>query len=438
MFPAAALAAILLMSGRSSAAQTVQASPEPAVGASEADTTGATAPEPDTSRPTALAVADDPGPVPPAVAPARRAGPPPPEAAPPQNQAGASDGFKVGDFTFKPGGRVKLDIIRDFKPIGSEDSFDPRTIPIPQAEGQNSNLHAKETRLSVDIRGPAQGKELRMYIETDFYGSSAVLRLRHAYGQWGPLLAGQTWSTFVDEDNMPRTIDFESPMAFASVRQAQLRLTKKLAPSASVSIALEDNKSAISIPTNVPGKAEYPYPDLAGRYRFDDGKRHLQLSGFLGGARFRPNVGETNSTALWGTAASGKIVTTGKDSGYATVSYGSGIGRYRGGTTAIPDPEGNLHAIGGIAVMVGYEHFWSPVWSTNATFSGANTTKEDYYTSAINNQINYGAANLLYWFLGDRGWMGVEYLYGHRQVFGGGDDNATAHRIQYAVRFNFP
>jgi hypothetical protein len=356
----------------------------------------------------------------------------PPQAAP------AQDGFKMGDFTFKVGGRVKLDIIRDFKPIGSEDSFDPRTIPIPQAEGQNSNLHAKETRLSLDIRGPWQGKDLRMYIETDFYGSSSVLRLRHAYGQWGPILAGQTWSTFVDEDNMPRTIDFESPMAFASVRQAQLRLTKKLAPSASVSIALEDNKSAISIPTNVPGKAEYPYPDLTGRYRFDDGKRHLQLSGFLGGARFRPTTGETNSTALWGTAASGKIVTTGKDSGYATLTYGSGIGRYRGGTTAIPDPDGNLHAIGGIAVMVGYEHFWSPIWSTNATFSGANTTEEDYYTSAINNQINYGAVNLLYWFLGDRGWMGVEYLYGHRQVFGGGDDNATAHRIQYAVRFNFP
>jgi len=46
--------------------------------------------------------------------------------------------------------------------------------------------------------------------------------------------------------------------------------------------------------------------------------------------------------------------------------------------------------------------------------------------------------NLLYWFLGDHGWMGVEYLYGHRQVFGGGDDNASAHRVQYAVRFNFP
>ena len=119
-----------------------------------------------------------------------------------------------GGFHFRPGGRIKLDIIRDFDPIGSEDSFDPRTIPVDDSEGGNSNLHAKETRLTLDIRGPVEGRELRMYVETDFYGSSSVLRLRQAYGSWGGLLAGQTWSTFVDDANFPNTIDFESPMAF--------------------------------------------------------------------------------------------------------------------------------------------------------------------------------------------------------------------------------
>ena len=133
----------------------------------------------------------------------------------------------MGGFTFKPGGRIKLDIIRDFDPIGSEDSFDPRTIPVDGSEGSNSNLHAKETRLSLDMRGPVEGKELRMYVETDFYGSGSVLRLRQAYGSYGGLLAGQTWSTFVDDNNFPNTIDFESPMAFPSIRQAQLRWTRE-------------------------------------------------------------------------------------------------------------------------------------------------------------------------------------------------------------------
>ena len=340
----------------------------------------------------------------------------------------AQDGFRLGDFTFRPGGRVKLDIIRDFKPIGSEDSFDVRTIPVDGSEGGNSNLHAKETRLSLDIRGPVEGKELRLYIETDFYGSSSVLRLRQAYGSWGPILAGQAWSTFVDEDNMPRTIDFESPMAFASIRQAQLRLTKKLGDSASASFAIEDG---------VPGEAEYPYPDFAGRYRFDDGKRHFQVSAFFGGARVRTPT-DTDDELLWGSALSGKIVTVGRDTAYATLTYGEGIGRYRGGTAAVVDENGNLDAVGGVAVMGGYEHFWNPRWSTNAVASIADTNDESFLTSDQNKQLTYSAVNLLDWFLGDRGWMGVEYLYGKREVFGPDNPSGTAHRVQYAVRFNFP
>jgi hypothetical protein len=137
--------------------------------------------------------------------------PAPEVAAPAAQEPKPPDGFRVGDFTFKPGGRVKLDIIRDFKPIDNEDSFDTRSIPIGVGDRTNSNLIAKETRLSIDIRGPAEGHELRMYIEGDFYGSGSAFRLRHAYGTWRGLLAGQYWSTFVDEDNLPRTIDFESP-----------------------------------------------------------------------------------------------------------------------------------------------------------------------------------------------------------------------------------
>ena len=180
----------------------------------------------------------------------RRSSPPPP----PDAEPAKPDGFTIAGFTFKVGGRVKLDIIRDFDPIGSEDSFDPRTIPVDGSEGGNSQLHARETRLFLDMRGPVEGKELRMYVETDFYGSGNVLRLRHAYGSYGGLLAGQTWSTFLDDNNFPNTIDFESPMAFPSIRQAQLRWTQKLGAKVSWSAAVEDNKSAIVPARRRPGR----------------------------------------------------------------------------------------------------------------------------------------------------------------------------------------
>jgi hypothetical protein len=377
---------------------------------------------------------------PPAATPAPASGQGQPETPQPE-------GFRIGDFRFKPSGRVKLDVIRDFNAIGSEDSFDTRTILVDGTESTNSNIHAKETRLNLDIRGMVQQRELRMFIETDFYGTSSALRLRHAYGTWGGLLAGQTWTTFMDDDNLPRTIDFESPTAFAQIRQAQVRWTQKLGEVVTWSAAMEDNKSSIVVPTGIPGKAEYPIPDFVTRFVFGIPRGHVATSAFVGAARFRPIEGDPDSETLWGTMGSVKYSPFGtdsafaKDSVYGVFTIGDGIGRYRGGTTAVPDENGELHAVGGIAFMGGYEHFWTSRWSTNAVYSIGHTDDEPFYTSAVNRELQYGAVNLLYWFLGDRAWTGVEYLYGYRQVYGSlgeGGDSGHANRLQYAVRFNLP
>jgi hypothetical protein len=347
-----------------------------------------------------------------------------------------ADGFRIGSFTFKPGGRIKLDIIRDFDVITSEDSFDPRTIALGDPDGGNSQIHARETRLTLDMRGPVEGRELRMYVETDFYGSSAVLRLRQAYGSWGGLLAGQAWSTFVDDNNFPNTIDFESPIAFPSIRQAQVRWTSRLSDKASWSVAVEDNKSSITSPTDEPGKAEYPMPDVTGNVRFTAARGHVFVSGFLGKARFRPDEGPTDNVTLWGSLLSARLKTIGKDYAYAQFTFGEGVGRYRGAVTAVPDENGDLQPVGVTAITAGYDHYWTPRLSTNAVYSVGLVNDKPYLAETLNKQLDYAAVNLLYWFLPDRAWAGVEYLHGRREVVSG--DSGKANRIQFAVRFNFP
>ena len=129
---------------------------------------------------------------------------------------------------------------------------------------------------------------------------------------YGGLLAGQTWSTVVDENNMPGTIDFESPMAFPSIRQAQVRWTQKLSPRTSWSVAVEDNKSSITVPDE-PGKAEYPMPDLTTRLRFEGSRGHVHGAFFLGRARFRPTEGEPDDVTLWGGNRRRRLKTVGRD-----------------------------------------------------------------------------------------------------------------------------
>ncbi len=349
---------------------------------------------------------------------------------------GTTDGFKIGSFTFKPGGRIKLDIIRDFDVITSEDSFDPRTIALDGSEGGNSQIHARESRLSLDMRGPVEGSELRMYVETDFYGSGNVLRLRQAFGSYKGLMAGQAWSTFVDDANFPNTIDFESPIAFPSIRQAQVRWTSKLSDKSSWSVAVEDNKSSITLPADEPGKAEFPMPDITTNFRFTGSRGHVFVSGFLGRARFRPVDGSPDDVTLWGGLLSGRLKTFGSDYAYAQFTFGEGVGRYRGALTAVPDANGELQPVGLTAFTGGYDHYWSSRVTTNVVYSVAVANEEPYFADTLNTQLDYGAINLLYWFLPNRAWAGVEYLYGRREVVGG--DVGTANRIQFAVRFNFP
>lgn len=47
--------------------------------------------------------------------------------------------------------------------------------------------------------------------------------MRHRYGKLEPVLAGQTWSTFMDEAVMPDLVNSESPSGALLTRRGLLR-----------------------------------------------------------------------------------------------------------------------------------------------------------------------------------------------------------------------
>ena len=150
-------------------------------------------------------------------------------------------------------------------------------------------------------------------------------------------------------------------------------------------------------------------PDVAGHFRFGGSGWHTFMSAFVGKGRFRPTEGEPDDVTLWGGLLSARVKTFGRDYAYGQFTFGEGVGRYRGGITAVPDFNGELQPVGLFAVMGGYEHYWSDRLSSNAVYSLASADDEDYYADTFNKDLNYGAVNLLYWFLKDRAWAGVEY-----------------------------
>jgi outer membrane DcaP-like protein len=341
--------------------------------------------------------------------------------------------WQLGDAAVKLGGYVKVDLIHDFDAIGSTDTFDPRTIPTDGSDGSNTRMHARQSRLNLDVSRPSSGTPMHFFVEGDFFGDGSSFRLRHAYGEIAGVLAGQTWTSFMDEAGMPETLDFESPIGFPQIRQSQIRYTKKLESGDSCAFSVEEPASKIIPPTGVPGKQEEVLPDLTANYIWRNPRGHVQVSGFGGMAAFQPDTGSDDTVALWGVNVSTKLTTTGKDNAILQLTYGDGVGRYRGGTTAAPDANGDLEAITTTGVMGAYQHFWSEEYRSTVTYSWVEGDLPAGTPPTSPESLQYFAVNVIYQFT-EHAWTGIEYLYGTNDAFD--DTDGDASRVQISVRYD--
>lgn len=342
--------------------------------------------------------------------------------------------FSSDSWRFTLGGYFKLDLIHDFGPTSSPDVFDPRAIAVDDGKGTNTRIQARQTRLSLGMEGAVEGKNLELFLEGDFFGAGNTFRMRHAYAQYGGLLAGQTWTTFMDERNIPPTIDFETPLAAPLARQGLLRFTTALSKRSDLAFAIEESAPEVVIPPGVQGTSEKTLPDFTARFRFTGSRGHVQLSGFVGRTGFRYDTGGTSDLTIGGVLASARLHLSVRDVAYAEVAYGPGLGRYRGAASAALDASGRLETVDVVGVTAGYQHYWAERWSSNAVVSPVWVLSELADPTTSTDNLNYAALNLLYWFLKQRAWIGGEYLYGRRELQDGA--HRSAQRIQIATRFN--
>lgn len=335
---------------------------------------------------------------------------------------------------FKIGGYVKLDIIHDFNPINSPDFFDVSKIPTDGSKGESTHLHAKETRLFMDVRTPFKSNEIRTYVEGDFYGTSGAFRLRHAFVEINDTwLAGQWWSNFMDESIIPATLDFEKPAAYAFVRHPMLRWKHSLSSASYFALAIEE-PSANAVAPTTPGKFESPLPDLTARLRVTKNWGHIQLSAFAAQLRYRYAAGGTDNVSLLGGNLSGQLNIFTADKLIYQVVYGPGIARYRGGLSAAPDAAGNLGAITDFGFTVGYQHHWNEKWTSLVLLNHGSVENTDGQPITDLSDASYGAVNLLYHFT-KNAFAGVEFLHGLRKDISG--DEGTANRLQFSVSYTF-
>ena len=290
--------------------------------------------------------------------------------------------FKIpgSDLSLGIGGYVKVDFIQDFSGIGDAYEFKTNSIPVDGSaaaeQSGRTTIHARETRLSLDLRSNGTGTHhFRAFVEGDFYGDGNALRLRHGYGEFGPILGGQTWSTFQDISARALTVDFEGPDGEVFVRQAMIRFTHKIDANWTVAVAAENPSPQFAVPSGFTGSARSMVPDIPGLVRYQRGAGHVQVAGLLRQLRY-DSTGEAadTSTAGWGVNATfvAPILTPLKLLGQ--FAMGEGTGRYIEGVSgqnldAVLLPTGELKGIRTQSANIGYIHQVTPRLKSGASFS---------------------------------------------------------------------
>lgn len=346
------------------------------------------------------------------------------------------------DASFTIGGYAKVDFIQDFDAIGNAYDFQTSSIPIAGTASADldgrTTIHARETRFNLDVRA---ARKFRAFFEGDFYGDKNAFRLRHAYGEFGRLLGGQTWSTFQDISARPLTVDFEGPDAEVFVRQALLRWTQPLSKRVTWALAVEDPSPNVAVPAGESGAAQSDVPDLVTTLRFSGRSGHAQLGGILRQLRF---VGEGDSedasTTGWGAHLSFSVKPFGKDELQGQLVYGEGIARYveslsGQSSDAAWTAAGDLETLPVTAVVIGFTHHWTSAVRSGISYSLADLDNAESQSASTIRRTEDFRVNLIYspYRLFD---VAGEVLWGRRENKDGSSGEAWRGQLALIYRFN--
>jgi hypothetical protein len=369
----------------------------------------------------------------------------------------------------KPGLRAQiygfamLDLIYDF---GQEDPnwYDmerPSKLPsFPNEFGEDGNFWAsvRPSRLGVRSWLPTGLGEVKTEFEFDLLGVGAdagqtTFHLRQAWGELGSLLAGQTWSVFMDPDIFPNYLEFWGPNGMVFYRNVQLRWTP-IRGRDRLAFALE-RPGATGDSGEFADRIElehihsrFPYPDFTARYRHEDAWGHVQFSGIVRYIGWTDTLEDeldlSGHTIGWGVNFASVLRPSKGSTFRLEATYGRGIATYmRDAPTDIGaegDPEDPRRPVVGEALPIFglvafYEYRWSDRFASTIGYSRLDVENSDGQLPAAFHSGQYAVADLLFYPV-ENVMAGVELQWGHRQNFSDGF-RVNDFRIQFSARYSF-
>lgn len=328
------------------------------------------------------------------------------------------------------GGYVKTDITYDVdQDLGT-------TLLASAIETGNTDSTPSFRMASLQTRFNITATEgpVKTFVEGDFTGgggnetisNSGHLRLRHAYGQVGNLLIGQTWTTFGDKywKLYPATVDFGGPAAATFARQSQVRWSTDMG----LDIAIENPENAIRGETHTDTS-----PDIILRYA-RSGAFSWQVGALFQQFEITEGVNDGESESNFGFTA-GASLDIGSGSVSAKINSNSNRYTYYGWSNpSAVVSGGRIETIDHTAVVVAYNQNWGGPSNGVSTVAFGTVEFEDTYLAANDFEtISTIHANYR-WNPYERVTFGVEVSNADVEKINGADGDNT--RLQFGAKFS--
>src|SRR5688572_20151188 len=215
---------------------------------------------------------------------------------PPSTQHTPAAPRRTKDHNLELYGFVQLDAIQDFNRVNPDWDATLRPSRIPTEEGQfggdgQSIFSVRQSRLGTKATGMLAGRPYEAKFEFDLFGTGVdagqtTFRVRHMYAKWGPFLAGQTNTLFMDGDIFPNVIDYWGPTGMVFVRTPQIRWTFLNSNGWEAAVALEHPSDDID-----PGRIRVFDEDIAANIQGDEQLPDLTAAVRYGGEWGRVRLG---------------------------------------------------------------------------------------------------------------------------------------------------
>ncbi|MAM89593.1 MAG: hypothetical protein CME36_20025 [unclassified Hahellaceae] len=357
----------------------------------------------------------------------------------------------IKDTTLTLYGYGKLDLIYDVDAdLGNLITHSNIRLDDQQGPDGHTRIQAIESRLGITTVTPVTGGSLKTVLEGDFYGSGGgVFRLRHAYGEWNGILAGQTWSNFGNFLGTTPTLDFLGQIGQPVIaRQAQLRYT-----TGGFSVALEApgtlGGATAVMPVGGPdpvtpdADSQKDLPDITVQFKTTVDMLSFAISGVARQISVYDDDSDNEESAFgYGVGLAAKLTLTDRLRVQSSLVYGDGIGGYlyaSPGASAYYDPANEsvetIEAMGGTlgvsldvgpgSINLGYgiaTADWDEAEDAGLAVAGSDETRQSFF-------LNYSwstVSNVLY---------GLEAGHHSRETVGGGEGDAI--RLQAMAKYSF-